>query len=136
MLGALIIVFREVIEAGLIIGIVMAATRGVAGRGRWVTIGVVAGIVGATLVVTGVAALFGLAYRFRAIVSIFFAAIVLATARASMLMLLPAPTSAASSPPPERPISSKHTPRLCVPGKQRPDTAACTPGFPPAGSAD
>ncbi len=35
MLGALIIVFREVIEAGLIIGIVMAATRGVAGRGRW-----------------------------------------------------------------------------------------------------
>ena len=50
MLGALIIVFREVIEAGLIIGIVMAATRGVAGRGRWVTIGVVAGIVGAMLV--------------------------------------------------------------------------------------
>ncbi|MGB8997938.1 MAG: iron permease, partial [Pseudolabrys sp.] len=29
MLGALIIVFREVIEAGLIVGIVMAATRGV-----------------------------------------------------------------------------------------------------------
>ncbi|MGA7488180.1 MAG: iron permease, partial [Xanthobacteraceae bacterium] len=28
MLGALIIVFREVIEAGLIIGIVLAATRG------------------------------------------------------------------------------------------------------------
>jgi len=50
MLGALIIVFREVIEAGLIIGIVMAATRGVAGRGRWVTIGVAAGIVGAALV--------------------------------------------------------------------------------------
>ena len=34
MLGALIIVFREVIEAGLIVGIVMAATRGVLGRGR------------------------------------------------------------------------------------------------------
>ncbi len=34
MLGALIIVFREVIEAGLIVGIVMAATRGVPGRGR------------------------------------------------------------------------------------------------------
>ena len=33
MLGALIIVFREVIEAGLIVGIVMAATRGVAGAG-------------------------------------------------------------------------------------------------------
>ncbi len=50
MLGALIIVFREVIEAGLIIGIVMAATRGVAGRGRWVSYGVVAGVAGATLV--------------------------------------------------------------------------------------
>jgi high-affinity iron transporter len=50
MLGALIIVFREVIEAGLIVGIVMAATRGVAGRGRWVTYGVVAGVLGAVIV--------------------------------------------------------------------------------------
>jgi len=50
MLGALIIVFREVIEAGLIIGIVMAATRGVIGRGRWVTFGVIAGMLGATIV--------------------------------------------------------------------------------------
>ncbi len=53
MLGALIIVFREVLEAGLIIGIVMAATRGVVGRGRWVAFGVVGGVVGA-----GVVALF------------------------------------------------------------------------------
>jgi len=50
MLGALIIVFREVIEAGLIVGIVMAATRGVAGRGRWVTYGVIAGVFGACIV--------------------------------------------------------------------------------------
>jgi high-affinity iron transporter len=50
MLGALVIVFREVIEAGLIVGIVMAATRGVAGRGRFVTYGVAAGVAGATLV--------------------------------------------------------------------------------------
>ncbi|HVV62994.1 MAG TPA: FTR1 family protein [Pseudolabrys sp.] len=50
MLGALIIVFREVIEAGLIVGIVMAATRGVAGRGRWVSFGVLAGVFGATIV--------------------------------------------------------------------------------------
>ena len=50
MLGALIIVFREVIEAGLIVGIVMAATRGVAGRGRWVTIGIAAGVLGAGVV--------------------------------------------------------------------------------------
>ncbi len=50
MLGALIIVFREVIEAGLIIGIVMAATRGVAGRGRWINIGVAGGVAGAAVV--------------------------------------------------------------------------------------
>jgi len=50
MLGALVIVFREVIEAGLIVGIVMAATRGVGGRGRWVSIGVAAGVIGAALV--------------------------------------------------------------------------------------
>jgi high-affinity iron transporter len=50
MLGALIIVFREVIEAGLIVGIVMAATVGVAGRGRMVTIGIIAGVAGASFV--------------------------------------------------------------------------------------
>ncbi|HEY4857296.1 MAG TPA: FTR1 family protein, partial [Xanthobacteraceae bacterium] len=49
MLGALIIVFREVIEAGLIIGIVLAVTRGVPGRGRWVGAGVLAALVGAGL---------------------------------------------------------------------------------------
>ena len=50
MLGALIIVFREVIEAGLIVGIVMAATRGVAGRGRMVALGVSVGVIGAAIV--------------------------------------------------------------------------------------
>lgn len=50
MIGALIIVFREVIEAGLIVGIVLAATRGVIGRGRWVTLGLVTGLAGAALV--------------------------------------------------------------------------------------
>jgi len=50
MLGALIIVFREVIEAGLIVGIVMAATRGVVGRGRWITIGISGGVLGAAIV--------------------------------------------------------------------------------------
>jgi high-affinity iron transporter len=50
MLGALIIVFREVIEAGLIVGIVMAATRGVAGRGRWINIGIGGGVLGAAIV--------------------------------------------------------------------------------------
>ena len=49
MLGALIIVFREVIEAGLIVGIVMAATTGAPGRGRWIAGGVAAGVAGAAL---------------------------------------------------------------------------------------
>jgi high-affinity iron transporter len=49
-LGALIIVFREVIEAGLIIGIVLAATRGVPRRGRWVGLGIAAGAFGAGIV--------------------------------------------------------------------------------------
>ncbi len=50
MLASLLIVFREVIEAGLIVGIVLAATKGVAGRGWWVGIGVAAGVVGAAVV--------------------------------------------------------------------------------------
>ncbi len=49
LLPALLIVFREVIEAGLIVGIVLVATRGIVGRGRVVTLGVVAGVAGACL---------------------------------------------------------------------------------------
>src|ERR1700735_272547 len=40
LLATLVIVFREVIEAGLIIGIVLAATEGGAHRGRWIAGGV------------------------------------------------------------------------------------------------
>ena len=50
MLGALIIVFREVIEAGLIVGIVLAVTQGVPGRGAYVGGRLVAGLLGAALV--------------------------------------------------------------------------------------
>ena len=50
MLPSLVIVFREVFEAGLIIGIVMAVTSGVAGRGRWVAGGVAAGVLGACII--------------------------------------------------------------------------------------
>jgi len=50
MLSALVIVFREAMEAGLIVGIVMAATRDVPGRGGMVAFGVIAGVAGACLV--------------------------------------------------------------------------------------
>ncbi len=50
MLGALIIVFREVFEAGLIVGIVLAVTRGIAGRDRWIGLGIGGGVVGACIV--------------------------------------------------------------------------------------
>lgn len=50
MIAALIIVFREVIEAGLVIGIVLAATRGVPRRGLWVVYGVGGGLAGAACV--------------------------------------------------------------------------------------
>ncbi len=50
MLATILIVFREVIEAGLIVGIVLAATQGVPKRGVWVSYGVAAGVAGACLV--------------------------------------------------------------------------------------
>ncbi len=50
MLGTAIIVFREVIEAALIIAIVLGASRGIAGRGRWVAGGIGLGLAGAVLV--------------------------------------------------------------------------------------
>jgi high-affinity iron transporter len=50
MLATAIIVFREVLEASLVVGIVLAASRGVARRGIWVTSGIAAGVLGAVLV--------------------------------------------------------------------------------------
>src|SRR2546430_1210339 len=50
MLAALIIVFREVFEAGLIIGIVLAVTRAVPGRAWWISAGVLGGALGACIV--------------------------------------------------------------------------------------
>jgi len=55
MLGSALIVFREVLEAALIVAIVLGASRGVAGRGRWVLAGISAGVLGAV----GVAAFAG-----------------------------------------------------------------------------
>jgi high-affinity iron transporter len=50
MLAALIIVFREVFEAGLIVGIVLAVTRSVPGRNRWIGGGLLAGVLTACMV--------------------------------------------------------------------------------------
>lgn len=50
MLAALIIVFREVFEAGLIVGIVLAVTGTVPHRNRWIGGGVLAGVLAACVV--------------------------------------------------------------------------------------
>jgi len=50
MLAVAVIVFREVLEAALIVSIVLAATVGVPRRGRTVALGIGAGVAGAALV--------------------------------------------------------------------------------------
>lgn len=50
MIGALIIVFREVVEAGIVVGIVLAVTQTVPNRLRYIFGGVLAGACGAGLV--------------------------------------------------------------------------------------
>lgn len=50
MLAALIIVFREVVEAGLVVGIVLAATRSVGGSRLWIAFGIIGGVLGSCLV--------------------------------------------------------------------------------------
>jgi high-affinity iron transporter len=50
MLASAVIVFRETLEAALIVAIVLGASRGVLGRGRWVGGGVALGAGGAVLV--------------------------------------------------------------------------------------
>src|SRR5690242_16641041 len=50
MLGTGLLVFREVLEAALIVSIVAAATRGVRARGAWIGGGIGAGVVGAIVV--------------------------------------------------------------------------------------
>ena len=53
MFATAVIVFREVLEAALIVGIVAAATRAVPGRNRWLLAGIAAGLLGAGIVALG-----------------------------------------------------------------------------------
>ncbi len=48
--ASLIIVFREVLEAALVVSIVLAVTKGLPGRKRWIGGGISAGILGALIV--------------------------------------------------------------------------------------
>src|SRR5271169_2329372 len=59
--GVALLVFREVLEAALIISIICAATRDVPRRGLYVTAGIGIGIVGAMLVAWGAGLIAGLA---------------------------------------------------------------------------
>jgi len=61
MFGTALIVFREVLEAALIVGIVAAATRGIAGRSRFILGGLALGIVGSLVVAGGAEAISKLA---------------------------------------------------------------------------
>ncbi|KVD89671.1 iron permease [Burkholderia sp. ABCPW 14] len=50
MLSTAVIVFREVLEAALVVSIVLAATKGVPRRGWWVSGGLLGGVIGAALI--------------------------------------------------------------------------------------
>ena len=60
MLGITIIVFREALEAALLIGIVAASTRAIAERGRWISGGIALGLAGACMVAALTAEISGL----------------------------------------------------------------------------
>jgi high-affinity iron transporter len=49
MFGTAIIVFREVLEAALIIGIITAATRDIPNRSRWISAGLLLGLLGSAI---------------------------------------------------------------------------------------
>ncbi len=60
MSATLLIVFREMLEAGLIVGIVLAATQGVPRRGLWIAYGIAGGVAGACVVAVFAGAIAGL----------------------------------------------------------------------------
>jgi high-affinity iron transporter len=61
MFSAALIVFRESLEAALIISIMLAATRGIPGRGRWIVGGMLAGLLGAAVVASSMGVISDLA---------------------------------------------------------------------------
>src|SRR5205807_1584730 len=61
MFGSAVIVFREVVEAALVVSIVMAAARAAPGRNGWVGIGIGVGLAGASLVAAFAASIAGFA---------------------------------------------------------------------------
>ena len=54
MFGTSLIVFREVLEAAMIIGIIAAATQGIPTRGRWLVGGILLGLAGSALVAASI----------------------------------------------------------------------------------
>lgn len=61
MLSSFIIVFREVLEAALVVGIVSAAVKGLPHRGKWIGLGVLLGALGAAAVAAGIGTISALA---------------------------------------------------------------------------
>lgn len=57
MLPTLIIVFREMLEAGLILGIALAVTNGIPGARRWIAFGAAAGIAGSLVIAASTSAI-------------------------------------------------------------------------------
>lgn len=50
MFSIALVVFREVLEVSIVIGVILAATKGVPGRAKWTLLGILGGIVGSGLV--------------------------------------------------------------------------------------
>lgn len=57
MFATSLIIFREVLEAALVLGIVAAATRGIPARGRWLLGGAMLGLVGSAIIAASMGAI-------------------------------------------------------------------------------
>ena len=57
MFATSLIIFREVLEAALVIGVIAAATRGIPARGRWLFGGAMLGLVGSAIIAASMGAI-------------------------------------------------------------------------------